>query len=101
MEYKLTIDEYYLKPGEIDGLESFIKDRGFIVPNMDDQHRFGWQFTEAYSIVDPNTEQLDKICGRIIHYPWAGALARGLHVFRGTRLEKIVKYYMAEINIKS
>jgi hypothetical protein len=89
MKHEKVIDEYDLEAGEFDRLEPFLKTRGFY---LKDVPQIPFEFTEASAIVDSN-ENSRIPCGRIINYPW-GHENKGLHVFRGTRLEEAIKEYL-------
>jgi hypothetical protein len=88
MKHKKDIAKYDLQPGELDRFELFLKEKGF---KVDECPPFRFEFTEASSILD--TKAKDAYCGRIINYPW-GFENKGLHVFKGTRLENAIKEYL-------
>ena len=94
MEYQRTIDEYHFEPREFARFERYIKDKQFRI--LEDPQPYNFEFTEASTIEDKQIEddEKDEECGRVIDYPWGGIGTKGLHVFRGSRLEKVVQEFI-------
>ena len=90
MIYQKTIDEYTFEGNGFTTFRAYIELQHFRI--QDGKFRFGFEFTEATSITDEDItdSDVDKVCGRVIDYPW-GFENKGLHVFRGSRLEKVVR----------
>jgi len=88
MKYQKTIDEYRFEDDEFLIFENYIETENFRLR----EEGLGFEFTEADSIIDKNIVDTDvsRVCGRVIYYPLRFGNI-GLYIFRGSRLEGVVK----------